>query len=83
MLSEITEGYGVIPILHQQDLKPDRLFPSPDSVMNVGDRLVVLATRAGLSRIENGDRSAPNCHVEVIEVQSSVAPFEGANIISR
>ena len=83
LLSEITEGYGVIPILHQQDLKPDRLFPSPDSVMNVGDRLVVLATRTGLSRIENGDRSAPSCHVEVIEAQSSVAPFEGANIISR
>lgn len=83
LLSEITEGYGVIPILHQQDLKPDRLFPSPDSVMNVGDRLVVLATRAGLSRIENGDRSAPSCHVEVLGTQSTVAPFEGANAISR
>ena len=83
LLSEITEGYGVIPILHQQDLKPDRLFPSPDSVMNVGDRLIVLATRAGLSRIENGDRCVPHCHVEVIGTQSVVAPFEGANTISR
>ena len=83
LLSEIAEGYGVIPILHHQDLKPDRLFPSPDTVMNVGDRLVVFATRTGLSRIENGDRCAPTCQVEVLGTQSATASFEGANTIAR
>jgi len=83
LLSEISEGYGVIPILHQQDLKPDRLFPSPDTVMSVGDRLVVLATRTGLSRIENGDRCVPTLQVEVLGAQSATASFEGANTIAR
>jgi len=83
LLSEIAEGYGVMPILHHQDLKPERLFPSPDTLLAVGDRLVVLATRQGLSRIENGDRRIPTCYIEVLTAPSQTAAFEGANVIAR
>ena len=83
LLSEISEGYGVVPLLHHQDLKPERLFPSPDTLLAIADRLVVLATRQGLSRIENGDRHIPTCYVEVLATQSKHSSFEGANAISR
>lgn len=65
LLSEITYGYGVVPIFHQKSSQfyiqdaAEFLMPSDDVQLQVGDRLVVLASLNGLRRIEHGERVAP------------------------
>lgn len=65
LLSEVAYGYGVMPIFHQ---KANRQFqadsteffmPSDDVKLQVGDRLVVLASLNGLRRIEHGESLSP------------------------
>jgi Trk K+ transport system NAD-binding subunit len=63
-LSQIAYGYTVVPIYLKKD-KPkadgvsDFFMPSDDEVMNVGDRLTVLASISGLRRIELGNLHLP------------------------
>jgi len=56
LLGQVAYGYGVIPILHQRSGQSATLMPSDDLRLQVGDRLVVLASITGLQRIEQGDR---------------------------
>ena len=66
LLAEVAYGYGVMPIFHQ---KAGRQFPSDmtecfmpsdDLTLEVGDRLILLASLHGLRRIEHGERLAPS-----------------------
>ncbi len=55
ILAQVAYGYGVVPIFHDSHEHRDtKLMPSDDTLLSVGDRLVVLATINGLRRIERG-----------------------------
>jgi Trk K+ transport system NAD-binding subunit len=56
-LWEIAEGYAVVPVLYQHLDAPARVLTPDDAALRLGhgDRLVVLATAAGLEAIERGD----------------------------
>ncbi|PSB28307.1 potassium channel family protein [Stenomitos frigidus] len=84
LLADIAYGYGVVPILHQKGAhEPARLMPSDDIRLQVGDRLVVLATLSGLQRVERGISKAPRWQVQVERAISEEAIFEGAGAIAR
>ena len=60
LLSEVAYGYGVVPIFHRKSTQTylneiaEFLMPSDDVKLQVGDRLIVLASLNGLRRIEHG-----------------------------
>jgi len=84
LLSEIAYGYGVVPILHQKSTgEPARLMPSDDIRLQIGDRLVVLASLSGLQRVERGNSKAPHWQVHIDKAVSEEAVFEGAGAIAR
>lgn len=61
LLSEFTHGYGVVPILYQRYRQHNYLLmPWEDVELQIGDRLIVLATSNGLQRIEWGEM-LPRC----------------------
>jgi hypothetical protein len=96
-ISDVACGYDVVPILHVPVDTTHRLgvlstpevgqswlaMPSDDTRLRVGDRLVVLATSAGLQRIERGDRAPQHWLVWIEAAHSDPARFEGANAIVR
>ncbi|MCU0565080.1 MAG: NAD-binding protein, partial [Oculatellaceae cyanobacterium Prado106] len=65
LLSQISYGYSVVPILHQENHPslqgdPSRfLLPPDERVLEEGDRLVILSSINGLRRIEHGDMLPP------------------------
>jgi Trk K+ transport system NAD-binding subunit len=84
LLAEIAYGYGVVPILHQKGAHESaRLMPSDDIRLQVGDRLVVLATLSGLQRVERGLSKTTYWQVKVEKAVSEEAVFEGAGAIAR
>ncbi|MGC9503684.1 potassium channel family protein [Baaleninema sp.] len=85
LLAEVAYGYGVVPLLHQRFPGSSKLMPLDDVVLEIGDRLVVLATSEGLRRVEYGDRSrfSRNIWIRVTGVMTPDSAFEGANAISR
>lgn len=84
LLADIAYGYGVVPVLHQKGAyEPARLMPSDDIRLQVGDRLVVLATLSGLQRVERGTSKAPRWQVQVEKAVSEEAVFAGAGAIAR
>jgi Trk K+ transport system NAD-binding subunit len=84
LLTEIAYGYGVMPILYQaHDTYSPTLLPGDDLQANIGDRLIVLATIAGLRRIEEGNRERPTWELVIQSAYSNDALFEGANTITR
>ncbi|MBP5974062.1 NAD-binding protein [Brasilonema sp. CT11] len=84
LLSEVTYGYGVIPILYQKETEMPKLMPSEDISLVVGDRMVVLATSDGLQRIEQGAAIASKTWlVHITKALTEEAEFEGANVIVR
>jgi Trk K+ transport system NAD-binding subunit len=66
LIAEIAYGYNVVPILHQKHLQNNySLMPSYETRVNVGDRLIVLATSDGLQRIEWGEMlPVPQQHIQ-------------------
>ncbi len=70
LISEIAYGYGVSPVIYQAPQGKPIPLPSYDTRLNVGDRLVVLATTEALHRIELGiDNAHPkNWHLYVTAV---------------
>lgn len=66
LLAEVAYGYHVVPIFHQRqgaDPKTETsefLMPSDDRRLQVGDRLIVLASINGLRRIEHNDITPPH-----------------------
>ncbi|MDC0834114.1 NAD-binding protein [Geitlerinema sp. CS-897] len=85
MLADVAYGYGVVPLLHQRFRGSSKLMPLDDIVLEVGDRLIVLATSEGLRRVEYGDRSRfdRNTRIRVTRAITPDSAFEGANAISR
>lgn len=83
LLGEIAYSYGIVPILHERLEKPVRLMPPDDTRLEVGDRLVVLATIDSLQRVERGDCLQPTWLVRVEKALSKDAVFDGANAIAR
>jgi Trk K+ transport system NAD-binding subunit len=65
ILAQIAYGYGVVPIFYQKSAlsspneNPEELMPSDDIRLNVGDRLIVLASISGLQMIERGELAPP------------------------
>ncbi|MGK7917930.1 MAG: NAD-binding protein [Prochloraceae cyanobacterium] len=85
LLADIAYGYGVIPILHQKPATPSTFMPSDDIFLQVGERLIILATTGGLRRIEQGQLNCNPKSYQVL-VQKALTPaakFEGANAIAR
>jgi hypothetical protein len=58
-------------------------MPPDEARLQVGDRLVVLATIAGLQRIEQGIRAPQRWLVRIEKALSPTAEFEGAGTIAR
>jgi Trk K+ transport system NAD-binding subunit len=84
LLAEVAYGFGVVPILHQRSGANIRLMPSDDTLLEPGDRLVVLATIESLQEVESGTFAPRPCQVCVIEQPlSDNAQFSGANAIHR
>jgi voltage-gated potassium channel Kch len=65
LLSEVAYGYGTVPIFYQKSSQlfqediTEFLMPSDDVKLQVGDRLIILASLNGLRRIEYGEMFAP------------------------
>lgn len=83
VLAEVSYGYGVVPILHQELQGKVRFLPSDDTRLNDGDRLVVLATIKDLQAIELGSLAEPTWYVFIEKSTGVAAEFEGANVIVR
>lgn len=85
LLGEVAYGYGVVPVLYQKGEETPKLMPSDDMRLDVGDRMVVLATSYGLRRIEQGKASITpkRWRVRVKKALNPDAIFEGANAIAR
>jgi len=83
LLSEVSYGYGVVPILYEHADKPIRLMPSDDTRLEIGDRLVVLATIESLQRIERGELLPKSYRVQIEQALSTDSVFDGANAIAR
>lgn len=89
-LFQIAYGYGVVPIFHQranQMIDEDFskfILPSDDRILQVGDRLVVLASINGLRRIEYGELVPPRCwRLEVKNPVNSLFLYECGNDLAR
>lgn len=84
LIAEVAYGFGVVPILHRRASRESAtLMPSEDIRLEVGDRLVVLATLESLQNIENGTILPPNWHVRIEKALAANAIFEGTSILSR
>ena len=84
LLAEIAYGYGAVSLLHQRSTQASgRLMPSDDTRLEVGDRLVVLATSTTLQQIERGERLPRQWQVCIDKALSNDALFEGATTIAR
>lgn len=85
LLAEVAYGYGVVPVLHCKPDGNDKLMPSDDVMLGVGDRLAVLATIEGLRRVERGERdTAAQCWQ--VRVEAALGPdsaFNGGNVLVR
>jgi Trk K+ transport system NAD-binding subunit len=63
-LAEVAYGYEVVPIFHQKQQQASAM-PSDDIKLEVGDRLVVLATVESLQRLAYGARLSPEYQVYI------------------
>ncbi|WOB41957.1 potassium transporter TrkA [Thermoleptolyngbya oregonensis NK1-22] len=65
LLSQVSYGYGVVPIFYERNSErrtldsSDSLMPSETWMLKAGDRLIVLSTIDGLRRIERGQMRPP------------------------
>ncbi len=90
LLAHMAYGYGVVPVFYQKAKEahtqlhdPRRfLMPSDDERLEVGDRLVVLATISGLRRIERGELAEPKqWQLSVWKPLNSSVLFEASRTI--
>ena len=83
LLSDIAYGYGVIPLLLQKRFKEEDFMPRYYNRLALGDRLVVLASSEGLSRIEQGISAITpkSWRIKVEQTLNPEAISEGANKI--
>lgn len=74
LLSEIAHGYGVVPILYQKSRQHKySLMPWDDVRLDIGDRLIVLATSNSLQRIEWGEMLHRLWQVQIEQAVTSSA----------
>jgi hypothetical protein len=83
MLSTVAYGYGVVPLWHQRDRQAGKVMPSEDTRLQMGDRLVVLATIGGLRRIEQRQLAPRTWQIHVEKALTPDALFDGAAEIAR
>lgn len=83
LLSTVAYGYGVVPLWHQRDCQEGKVMPSEDTRVQMGDRLVVLATIGGLRRIEQRQIAPRTCQIHVEKALTADALFDGAAEIAR
>ncbi len=83
LLSQVAYGYGVVPVWHHRPPQSGQVMPSEDTVLRMGDRLVVLATISGLRRIERCQLTPPSCTIAVDKAMNPAALFDGAAEIAR
>lgn len=83
LLAEIAYGYGVVPIWYESGGNTPKIMPSDDIRLEVGDRLIILATIRGLRRIEQGDLAPKQWQVQILNAKAVDAVFEGGAEISR
>lgn len=83
LLAEVAYGFDVVPVLHQRSQSSPNRLPSDDVRLEVGDRLILLASTQSLQRIERAERNPPSWQVQVTEAPNQDAIFEGANEITR
>ena len=83
LLAEVAYGSGVVPILHQRKMQDAKLMPTDDVHLEVGDRLIILATLDGLQRIERRSLMARQWFVQVEKALSAEAVFDGGAAIAR
>jgi Trk K+ transport system NAD-binding subunit len=84
LIADATYGYGLVAILYQRNPSVKaQFFPSEDIRLEVGSRLVVLATMGGLQNVEHGESAERDFRVRILRAGSHDAEFEGARIIAR
>ncbi|MGB3199309.1 MAG: NAD-binding protein [Nodosilinea sp.] len=83
LLSEVAYGYGVVPLWHQTEGQAGKIMPTDDTRLQVGDRLVVLATIGGLRRIEQGHLACQDWQIHLEAALTANALFDGAAEIAR
>ncbi|WP_017307125.1 NAD-binding protein [Spirulina subsalsa] len=83
LLATVAYGYGVVPLLHQKKGEEPCFMPSDEIRLQLGDRLIVLATIESLRRVELGHLMPPEWQVYLTSLRSPEAAFEGANLITR
>jgi hypothetical protein len=81
-LAEVAYGYEVVPIFHQKQQQASAM-PSDDIKLEVGDRLVVLATVESLQRLAYGARLSPEYQVYIDRLLISHAEFEAIGTVAR
>ncbi len=85
LLAQIAYGYGVVPIAYQA--LPDstwKLLPSDNVRLQVGDRLIVLATLNGLQRIEWGTLTPPRrWQLQALKPLDSKVTFYAGNTLEN
>jgi Trk K+ transport system NAD-binding subunit len=80
LLSDISYGYGVVPLIYQRvGTSTEAVMPSDDVRLRVGDRLIVLATIEGLKRIEKGELAPCQWQLSVEKLLTPRATFDGAS----
>lgn len=83
ILADIAYGYGVIPILHQRPPHNSLLMPPDEIRLEIGDRLVVLATIEGLQCIEVGKKQPKDWQIVVKNNNNTHSLGEIAKIIAH
>jgi hypothetical protein len=84
LIADATYGYGLVAILYQRDRSEEaRFFPSDDIRLEIGSRLIALATIGGLHKVEHGISAARTFEVRLPQAISRDAEFEAARIIAR
>jgi Trk K+ transport system NAD-binding subunit len=84
LIADVTYGYGLVAIMYQRNPSSQaQFFPSEDIRLEVGSRLVVLATIGGLQNFEHGVSAERAFRIRILRAASHDAEFEGARIIAR
>ncbi|MBI4780979.1 MAG: NAD-binding protein [Oscillatoriophycideae cyanobacterium NC_groundwater_1537_Pr4_S-0.65um_50_18] len=89
LLAQVAYGYGVVPIFqqrasHSESDLADCLMPPDDRRLQVGDRLILLASINGLRRIEHREMLPPQrWRLEAQKPLNQGAQQEGSNILHQ
>ncbi len=83
ILGEVAYGYSVVPILYQHHTqRTPQLMPSEHTRLNVGDRLIVLATSNSLLGIGWGEMAPLHWQVQIEKALTRNAIDDGADEIA-